>query len=307
MGLIRSYKDLFLFKSMRSLLLIFFIVFYSNSFSQTLSEDDIKQIAKQANDELQGVDLGYGIFMRNCLAFGRTLIYQYDVPEYWAATENMKEDLIGNFKEAGSAELFFNNDINVEFQYYYEGKLQKRITVKSNEFSDLTFSLGDYIELREHPKAKGVNMRIRYPNGWSVEDRDSPHIVKQFKYRDNFYMITITDNYTFISRNQAKELLSDDEFVDGYIAESCSFLNNYQVLNDRIVTIDTYPTVELTVKGHNERSGIDINMIMKSWVIMYEDKVITLQAFSTNEKEFSSLESLYHMITNSVDFPDIFK
>jgi hypothetical protein len=120
-------------------------------------------------------------------------------------------------------------------------------------------------------------------------------------------MITITDNYTFFSRNQAREFLSDDEFVEDYISESCSFLNNYQVLNKRIVTIDTYPAFELTAKGHTERSGIDINMIMKSWAIVYEDKVITLQAFSIHEKEFSSLESLYHMITNSVDFPDNFK
>ena len=278
----------------------------SISFSQSISENDIKELAKQINDELQGMDLGNGngIAVRGCLAFKRTLVYQYDVDEYWYPTENMKEDLIANFKEAGNADMFFKNDINVDFHYYFGNKLQKRISVKSIEFSNLNFDIGDYISIKGHPKAKGVNLKLKPPNGWEIKEGDRPNIVKKFVYDNNSYMIIVKDNITFFSRNEVRELLEDDDYVNEFITDASSFLQNPEILNHSIVTVDKYPTLVFTMKGQMERSGIRMSLIFKNWIIFYEDKIVFLQCGGLNNKEFYSLEGLYHLITNSVIFPE---
>ena len=289
---------------MKLTLSIVLICFYSVSFSQSLSEYDIKQVAQQVNNELQGIDLGNGITIRGCFAFGRTLVYQYDVTEDWYPSENMKETSIANFKEAGISELYFNNDVNVEVYYYLGNKLQKKISIKSTEFSNLNFSLGDYLSIKGHPKAKGVNLKIKQPIGWELKEGNRPNIVKNFAYKTHSYMILIKDNYTFFSKNEARELLTDDAFVNEFVSESSSFLKNAEILNLRIVTIEKYPTIEFTIKGNMERSGINLQIIMKSWVIFYEDKIVCLQCGCFEDKEFNTFENLYNLITNSVIFPE---
>jgi len=120
---------------MRITITIILVCLYSISFSQSLSESDIKKIAQKTNNKIKGVEIGNGITARGCLAIGRTLAYQYDVSNDWSPSLNMKEDLMENFKEAGISEVYFNNDINVDFYYYYGNKLRKKISIKSSSVS----------------------------------------------------------------------------------------------------------------------------------------------------------------------------
>lgn len=272
--------------------------------AQSFTENDLKTMAREINTQLKGTDLGNGITVRGCIAYNRTLVYQYDVDEFWYPPENMKEDLISNFKEAGNAKIFFNNDIDVDFHYYFGNKLQKRVSIKSNEFSDLNFDLGNYISIEEHPKAKGVNLKLKPPVGWAIEEGDRPNIVKKFVYDNNSYMIIVKDNITFFSRNEVRELLEDDDYVNEFISDASSFLQYPEILNHDIVTIDKYPTLVFTMKGQMERSGIKMSLIFKNWIIFYEDKIVFLQCGGINNNEFYTLEGLFNLITNSVIFPE---
>ncbi len=289
---------------MRLSLIVLIICFGSLSFSQSLSENDIKKIAEKVNFQLKGIDVGNGITVRNCIAVGRKLIYQYDVPKNWYPTENMKEELIENFKKGGFSEIYFNNEIDVDFYYYSGNNLEKKISVKSIEFSNLNFVLGEYVSIKGHPKAKDVNLKLKQPIGWKLEEGDRPNIVKKFVYKTNSYMIIIKDNYMFVSRKEARELLSDKEYVNEFLSESSSFLKNSEIINHQIVTVDTYPAIEFTISGTTERIGVNIKMIVKSWVIFYEDKIVSLSCTGLDGKEFKALENLYHLITNSVIFPE---
>lgn len=271
--------------------------------AQNLTENDIKQLAHRINNELQGTQLN-GVIVRGCFAIGRTLVYQYDVSEDWYAPENMKRDLIANFKEAGYAEMYFNNDVNVDFHYYYGNSLKKKISIKASEFSNLSFSLGDYMSISGHPKAKDVNLQIKKPNGWDIQEGDRPNIVKKFIYKNNSYIIMIKDNVTFFSRNEVSELLADEQYVKDFLTGAISFLNNPEIINHKIVKIDKYPTLEFTIKGEMESSGIRLNMILKNWVIFYEDKLVYLQCGGLEEKEFKILENLYDLITYTIIFPE---
>lgn len=272
--------------------------------AQSFTENDLKTMAREINTQLKGTDLGNGITVRGCIAYNRTLVYQYDVDEFWYPPENMKEDLISNFKEAGNAKIFFNNDIDVDFHYYFGNKLQKRVSIKSNEFSDLNFDLGNYLSIEGHPKAKGVNLKLKPPIGWAIEEGDRPNIVKKFVYDNNSYMIIVKDNITFFSRNEVRELLDDDDYVNEFISDASSFLQYPEILNHDILTIDKYPTLVFTMKGQMERSGIKMSLIFKNWIIFYEDKIVFLQCGGINNNEFYTLEGLFNLITNSVIFPE---
>jgi len=288
----------------KTIITILLIGFFSIVFSQIMSEADIKEFAVLINDQLQGMDLGNGVTFRHCLAIGRTFIYQYDVNEYWYPTENMKEDLIGNSIEAGNADLFYKNDINVEQYYFFENKLLKKISIKSREFSNLNFELGDYLSIKGHPKAKGVDLIIKAPIGWKIEEGGLPNIVKKFVYGNNSYGILIKDNVTFVSRNEFREIFKDANYVNEFILNENSSIKNLKILNHDIVTIDSYPFLLYTIKGQMERSGIEFSLVIKCWVTYYEDKMICLSGGGPDNMEFYHLEGLYNKITNSLIFPE---
>lgn len=289
---------------MRIVAFIILSLFALPIFGQSFSESDIKELANQVNEQIKGVDIGNGITAKGCLALGRTLIYQYDVPDYWEAPSNIKEELISNLKTAGAAKNYFLYDIDVDFYYYKGNSLIKKVSVKSNEFSTYNFELGEYLSIKDHIKSKDVNLKLKVPQGWEVKEGDRPNIVKKFTKDGNTYLILIKDNVTFFSRSESKELLSDESFVNEFVEESSSFMKNSDVIDKSVVTIDTYPSVTFKVRGKMERSGITIPMIMRCWVVFYEDKIVFLQSMGIDNAEFKALEQLYFLITNSVIFPD---
>jgi len=279
-------------------------LFSNKCYSQTFSENDIQKLANQVNQQIKGVDIGNGIRARGCLSIGRTLIYQYDVPEYWEAPYNIKEELVSNLKTSGAAKTYFLQNIDVDFYYYKGNSLAKKVSIKSNEFSTFSTSLGEYISIKDHPKSKEVNLKLKVPVGWEVKEGDRPNIVKKFTNESNTYLILIKDNVSFFSRKQIKEALQKDNFVEEFVEEASSFLKKPQVIDQSVVTVDTYPSVQFKVKGEIERSGLTFPVIMKCWVVFYEDKIIFLQAMGIDNSEFKALEQLYSLITNSVIFPD---
>jgi hypothetical protein len=285
-------------------LTIIFVCVYSILFSQTLTEKDIKEIAEETNNQMQGLNIANGVTIRGCYSYGRTIFFQYDVIEEWIPSKNMKKDIIDNFKKDGGAKFYFNNDVDAVFHYFTNGKLREKVSINSQEFSNLNFDLGDYISIKGHPKAKNVNLKLQQPEGWQILEGDRPNVVKKFVNNTNMYLILIKDNLTFVSRNEANELWADEEIINEFIMEFTATFDHLEILKHRIVTIDRYPTLEYTFKCYVERTGFGYNMIMKTWLILYEDKFIILQCSCKDEMEFKKLEGFYNMITNSVIFPE---
>ena len=250
------------------LIVLIQLFFLTNAtYSQTISENEIKEFAKTVYKQSKEIDLGNGISVIGCIAVGRTLFYQYNVPENWVAPLNLKEDLIANWKTIGIAKTFFLNNINVDFHYYKNNRIVKKISIKSSEFSNYNFKLGDYISINGHPKAKKINLKLKVPVGWEIMEGDRPNIVKKFVNGTNNYMILTKNFISFVSRKEAKEMLLDKEFTNEFVNEIASILINPQILNQNITSIDTYPAIELTIKGGYEKFGNKIGMIMKFWII----------------------------------------
>lgn len=286
-------------------ILLFIISFLSfEAKSQIISEVEIQNLAIQINEQIKGLEIGNGVKARGCISSGRTLIYQYEVPFYWQAPENIKEEIISNLKTAGAANMYFLQNINADFYYFKGNSLYKKVSIKSIEFSDFSFELGEYISIKDHPKSKDVNLRIKPPVGWEIKEGDRPNIIKKFVKEDNVYLILIRENITFISRNQSRELFEDEIYLNELTQEMSSHLKNYEVLDKSVVTIDTYPSLQFKVKGELESFGRSIAVVMRYWMIFYEDKIIFLQSTGFDNAQFRALEQLFFLITNSVIFPD---
>lgn len=168
-----------------------------------------------------------------------------------------------------------------------------------------SYKLGDYLSIKDHPKSKGVNLKLKVPIGWEIKEGERPNIVKKFEKEGNTFLISIKENATFFSRNEIKEELQKEEgLTTEYVKEVSSLLNNAKILDQSIMTIDTYPTIKFKVKGTMERAGFTLPVIMRMWIILYEDKIVFLQSMGTETSEFRSMDQLYFQITNSVIFPE---
>ena len=289
---------------MRVFLIVIISFFSSALLSQNYSESDIKELAKKLDRKKKGVDLGNGITIRGCLAAGRTLIYQYNVPDNWEPYTNIKDTLISNLKTAGNANPYFVNNIDIDYYYYKENSLVKKVNINSEELSNYSLELGEYVSTKGHKKSKGVNLKLRVPNGWEVMEADRPNIVKKFTNGNNAYLIMVKHNMTFFSRSESRELFNDQIHADELIKQVASTLVNPKVIDKSVVTIDSYPAITVKLRGNMERLGFKFPIIMRCWIIYYEDKLVLFQSIGVNSAEYEVLKKLYFLITNSVVFPE---
>jgi len=289
---------------MRRYLIILFALSPLCSICQKISEADLSEQAKEINRDLQGTDIGYGVTVKGCLSLGRTLVYQYNVPENWFASENLKTEVLANLKKKKSAKLYLEKDIDLSYEYYKKGVLVENISIKSTEFSNLTIELGSLISIKDHPKAKEINMQIRGPKGWELKEGDRPNIVKKFVMDGNSFMIVTKENETFFSREKSRQLLKSEDFLDDYIEELSTFVDDLELIDSSIVTLDFYPAAQVELRGKIEQAGIEIHLRIESWLLLYEDKIISLQGMGLDNREFSALSKLYLLVANSVLFPD---
>lgn len=273
-------------------------------YCQNFSQSDIKKLSEQINRQIKGVSLGNGIKGRGCISFDRTLIYQYEVPNNWEPSPDMKKEIIANFKTSGHAKTFYLNGIDIDFYYFKGNSILKKVSIKSLELSTFNFQLSEYISIKNHPKAKEVDLKIKPPIGWEVKEGNRPNVVKMFVNDGNSYLITIKNNVTFYSRKQIREMFKEEKFLTKFALESSSFLKNPEILDQSIVTIDNYPAIQFKVKGKMEVTGVKFSFIIKSWLVFYEDKIVIFQSMGSDNNEFIALEKLYTQITNSIIFPD---
>lgn len=166
-------------------------------------------------------------------------------------------------------------------------------------------ALGEPVNLQNHPKAKGVNIKIYPPLGWKRFEGDNPNVVAKFVNSTNTsaFGVTIGNVYGFASRKEAREhfLKNVSRDVDDFIKGMAGIGALVTILEKpKITTIDTYPALEFIVETRkaNEET-IDI-----WWQIGYEDKIITLRMSSRTIDEFIAKEPLFRAIANSVVFLD---
>jgi hypothetical protein len=276
-----------------------------NAYCTTLTEDDIKKIAAQSSVQMKGVEMGLGVTGRQVISMGRNLVFQYDVPDDWQPHPNARRDIISNSKKTGSAERWFNEKIDISFVYFKKNSAPVMIRIESGEYSSINFDLGEYISIKNHPKSKDINFKIKPPKDWLVEEGNGPNVVKKFTHKNKTFSILTKDGPTFATRSFYKELYSDDSTVRDF-AEGTLPCTPGKLIDFDLVTVGLHPAVKVEFACDKEMMGIQVTYFAIAWNIFYEDKMVMLMGMGFNEVEFVELKKLYSIVAVTASFPEQF-
>ena len=278
-------------------------------FGQTI-EEALKRFVEEFSKNLPIEDPRTGVTLSGMTSFGSTLVFLYDVPEEWNPPENMKQTLIENLETSGAGEVYSKSKFDGLFNYYRGSKLLKSISIKQNEYkssfndsSSLNFELGESISLKNYPKAKGVNIKIKKPKGFIKMEGDRPNVVTKFNNKENnlVYTVGIADFPVFLSKKEIKDsIFSDDSSV--FAKETLSGMKA-DYISSRYIDIDKYPSLEIVFDLERETLAGKMNTTGIMWSIYYEDKVITLMGGTTKEK-FEKFKNVFLKITSSIVLED---
>ena len=191
--------------------------------------------------------------------------------------------------------------------HYVRGQnIVSRAYIPSSELGEKTklTNLGDYVSFRSHPKAKGVNIKVKQPIKFELLEGARPNIVAKFNNKENnlVYLVQINNFPYFISRTSISNELSSPSEIESFALEFISGFDA-EYISSKLVEVDQYPAVEIIYEQPYEILDQKKHMRIVSWVIPYEDKLINLSGFS----EGSTFEKNYYVffnITNSVVFED---
>lgn len=291
------------------ILLLLFIVFGSNCFATILSESDIKTLASELEKRSNG--------QFNCHSEGRTLVFEMFILDnsYLKGLTNVK---IVNSLEDELVVLCATNFIQVRYDIYYwdnaGNERKKKVELGLSDFLNYNSDTRERISLKDHPKAKGVNLSLVKPRGWTNKEGDGPHIVKKFEavQKNNYvtYMVHINSLPTFVSRQEAQEVFDDDsnqqeglkELIDDWFNE----LPNVKILSERTELVGRYPAKRVEYTYRPTAQGVTFELFAVSWIIFYEDTLVTLTgtSMSDDKDEMQRFGILFDMITGSVRFYD---
>ena len=280
------------------------------------------------------IDLGDGIIWKDAINennINRVYVYEIDKEALDYVLDDLnKISMMQSLVSMNQYEFTRNNRINVVYRYYYKGVLFKEITIKHGDWDafvsladgnnkeideplNSSFELGDYISFKDNPKAKGVNIKVRKPIGWELRSGTGPNTLFNFTNGEINFTIVITELPTFMSKNEAKETLKNEEEVNllkSTLLKGYNIVTNNEsavIISINPTTITTYPALEATTKVRFESAGIVENVIYLSWSIFYEDRVISV-AGSLIESDYNNeTEKQIRAIVTSIYFEDLFK
>ena len=231
-------------------LAVFVLLFSSNTTGELMSEEQIKEMARNATKQAEGQDFN-GTKIQNILAFGRTLHYIYDVHNQWQLSPNAKKLLIHNLNVSGTSKNRFSQKIDSSYIYMKAGTIVGTIDIKHQELSPVSFDLGEAIDLTGHEKAKGMSFNIKPPLDWKVEEGSGPNVVKKFSSNSGVFTIVTKDAATFQTREQYRKLLSNPAVRDSFMSEAISNFD-CALREGETVTVNSYPTLTFTADCSSE-------------------------------------------------------
>ena len=243
------------------------------------------------------IDQSTGIKGRGVISFGRKLIFQYDVPENWYPFDDLKQGLVKNLIDNGNEKMYIKGEFDVGYYYYKNNKLIKSLTIDWEEFDKLRFDLGEFVELTNHPKSNGLEIKLKRPLGWEVKEGDGPHIVKKFVHEQKTYLMYVKEIGQFFSKDEVNSLFKNDsyvkEFILGMIGKN---EDDFKLKNHKVVTIENHPFLYFSDSEKKERMGKGFEIISHYWVSFLEDQLIYFMGGSISSEDYNE----FFKITNSI-------
>jgi hypothetical protein len=291
------------------IILFTLFLFTNNCFAAILSESDIKVLAAELEKRSNGTF--------DTHVEGRTIVVETFLFDN-SYLKGLTNENIANSFEDDLVVLCATNFINVRYDIHYidnaGNERKKKVYLGLSDFLNYNSDTRERISLEDHPKAKGVNLSLVKPRGWTNKEGDGPHIVKKFEAAqgNNYitYMVHMTSLPTFVSKREAQEVFdsySEDKNELGQVINDWfSKLPNVKILSERIELVGRYPAKRVEYTYAPTAQGMTFKVYAVAWMIFYEDTLIALvgSAMSDNKDEMQQYGTLFDMITGSVRFFD---
>lgn len=275
------------------------------------------QIVETINKESPMTDPRTGVTMTGAMSYSNTLVYLYEVPDEWYPPEDMKEILIENLQTAGIIEVYIKAKINIDYNYYKESRLIKKINIKYNELKnkydnngDLIKTetsineLGKYINFKDHLKAKGLSFRVKAPLGFRQSEADRPNIIQKWVKNIDDDMVSIMI-LVYKQENEIKDITKEEwrQYLkyEGGVDEYAS--NIPGASNQEYFVVDNYPGLVIDAVQKLERLNLAMDMYMTQISVFVEDYSFQLQLISSNKTIKNNYKNLFYLFANSVIFP----
>jgi len=174
--------------------------------------------------------------------------------------------------------------------------------------------IGNYYNPSNHSKSKGLNYKIRVPQGWNQSEADRPNIVQKWKPKN----ISSPNDYIEIGvmvKHQPEGMQDfsneDWEYWLKYENGMQDWLQNIaQVSNPTEVkyfSIDNYPGIYHKTKIISSRLDMEITAYMTTVYVLMENHVLSLNLYCVNRNQQDKYEYLFRSMCNSIVLLDQYK
>ena len=184
------------------------------------------------------------------------------------------------------------------------GLRKKRILLIVLFISGTTYSqLGDYFVSNNHPKAKGLNFKVKPPIGYNQQEANRPNIVQRWVNSElNTVLILVKfkpKENVASSQKEIENYYKSEQAVQDLIIESGGQAKNIKYFN-----LDNYPSLYYEYSQKVERLDKEYITYTYSVNAIVEDYMFKLDFSSFSKNEFEKNKDLYRRIANSVIFTD---
>jgi hypothetical protein len=205
--------------------------------------------------------------------------------------------------------------IGIRYTYISSDKRylgQTSFTVNDCMTSNIT-SLDLKFDSKNHPKAKGLWVTVRYPKGWQAKEGERPNIVQKFTadYKGLFVMLAlqITDAGAPVEKECAETSASafGSEMVDGE--------DNLKILKIRKIKHEEKPAYMYDLQTNIERAGLSTSTTSRVMSVCYKNTLVSAWCspmkidtkntlFQSNQNDLESINNLCFQFFNSLVLMD---
>jgi len=152
--------------------------------------------------------------------------------------------------------------------------------------------LSSKFDTKNHPKAKGIWLTVRYPNGWEIKEGERPNIVKKFSGDYNGLFVVLALQIVDVKEpieNECKSTSARD-FAEDLKTE------NQIITEIRKIKHEAKPAFIYDVRNEMERAGMSISMEHRVMSICYKSTLISAWC-SPSKMDYAKREIISNSIT----------
>ena len=174
--------------------------------------------------------------------------------------------------------------------------------------------VGNFYNLSNHPKSKGLNYKIKVPQGWIQSEGDRPNIVQKWTPKTIFtpsdyieiqVMVKYQpDNFKDISKEEWEYILKYENGMKDWLQYVADVPHPTEI---KYFSIDNYPGVYHKTKIDASRLDKEYTVYMTTVYILMEKHVLSLNLFCVNKNIQEKYEFLFRSMCNNIVLLDQYK